>query len=374
MIAAHGGLRRTSAVLAAVLLTAGCATNGLADLPLPAPGLGSGGYRLTVVFANALNLPERAKVKLGGADIGHVEDMAARDFTAVTTLRISGGVQLPVGTTAELRSATPLGDVFVSIVPPRTAQAGALPLRDGDTIGLDSTTAAATVESVLSSAAVLVNGGAVHNLTNIVNGMGKAAGPDGRAFGDLVAKSNRLLGTVNARSAQLDSAMTETTRLAELLEAKNHEVSDILSAAAPATETLADNTAQVTDLVVTLGDISQNLAKFPSIAGTDSSGRSVIADADAIARAFNDVVVDPQTSLASLNRLYAPFIKMTAGTSMAGAAGIDRLVLGSIPDAGFSGDPGLHGPKRADWHKLVGSLKFVLWRLQERVVGRGPQP
>lgn len=374
MMAAQGYRRRALASLSAVLLTTGCATNGLADLPLPAPGLGSGGYRLTVVFANALNLPEHAKVKLGGADIGQVEDMQAHDFTAVTTLRISDDVQLPVGTTAELRSATPLGDVFVSIVPPRPAPAEARPLRDGDNIGLDSTTAAATVESVLSSAAVLVNGGAVHNLTNIVNGTGKAAGRDGRAFGDLVAKSNQLLGTVNARSAQIDSAMAETTRLAELLETKNQEVGDILNAAAPATETLADNTGRVTDLVLTLGDISQHLAKFPSIAGTDSSGRSVISDADAIARAFNDVVVDPQTSLASLNRLYAPFIKMTAGTSMAGAAGIDRLVLGSIPDAGFSGDPGLHGPKRADWHKLVGSLKFVLWRLQERVVGRGPQP
>ncbi|MGV0735573.1 MlaD family protein [Mycobacterium syngnathidarum] len=365
---------RTLAALAAGLLTAGCATNGLADLPLPAPGLGSGGYRLTVVFANALNLPEHAKVKLAGADIGQVEDMVARDFTAVTTLRINDDVRLPAGSTAELRSATPLGDVFVSISPPRPPQPGARPLSDGDTIDLDSTTAAATVESVLSSAAVLVNGGAVHNLTNIVNGMGKAAGHDGRAFGDLVAKSNQLLGTVNARSAQLDSAMSETTRLAELLDAKNQEVGEILRAAAPATETLADNTGRMTDLALTLGDISQNLAKFPSIAGTDTSGRSVIADADAIARAFNDVVVDPQTSLASLNRLYAPFVKMTAGTSMAGAAGIDRLVLGSIPDAGFGGDPGLHGPKRADWHQLVGSLKFVLWRLQERVVGRGPQP
>ncbi|WP_448458663.1 MlaD family protein [Mycobacterium syngnathidarum] len=365
---------RTLAAVAAGLLTAGCATNGLADLPLPAPGLGSGGYRLTVVFANALNLPEHAKVKLAGADIGQVEDMVARDFTAVTTLRINDDVRLPAGSTAELRSATPLGDVFVSISPPRPPQPGARPLSDGDTIDLDSTTAAATVESVLSSAAVLVNGGAVHNLTNIVNGMGKAAGPDGRAFGDLVAKSNQLLGTVNARSAQLDSAMSETTRLAELLDAKNQEVGEILRAAAPATETLADNTGRMTDLALTLGDISQNLAKFPSIAGTDTSGRSVIADADAIARAFNDVVVDPQTSLASLNRLYAPFVKMTAGTSMAGAAGIDRLVLGSIPDAGFGGDPGLHGPKRADWHQLVGSLKFVLWRLQERVVGRGPQP
>ncbi|MFV8049046.1 MlaD family protein [Mycobacterium sp. 48b] len=374
MIAVQRVLSRALVALSAVMLAAGCATSGLADLPLPAPGVGAGGYRLTAVFANALNLPEHAKVKLGGADIGQVEDMVARDFTAVTTLRIRDGVRLPAGSMAELRSATPLGDVFVSIVAPRTAPPGAPTLRDGDRIGLDSTTAAATVESVLSSAAVLVNGGAVHNLTNIVNGMGKAAGPDGRAFGDLVAKSNQLLGTVNARSAQLDSAMVETTRLAELLQNKNQEVSDILDAAAPATETIAGNTGQVTDLVIALGEISQSLAKFPSIGGTDSSGRSLIADADAIARAFNDVVVDPHTSLASLNRLYAPFVKMTAGTSMAGSAGIDRLVLGSIPDAGFSGDPGLHGPKRADWHQLVGSIKFVLWRLQERVVGKGPQP
>lgn len=141
MTAAQAHLRRFLGLLSATLLTAGCATNGLADLPLPAPGLGSGGYRLTVVFANALNLPEHAKVKLGGADIGQVEDMSARDFAAVTTLRISDDVRLPVGSTAELRSATPLGDVFVSIVPPRNGEAGTPSLRDGDIIGLDSTTA-----------------------------------------------------------------------------------------------------------------------------------------------------------------------------------------------------------------------------------------
>ncbi|WP_036461153.1 MlaD family protein [Mycobacterium sp. 141] len=364
--------QRVVVVVSTVLLTAGCSMNGLSDLPLPAPGMGTGGYRLTVLFANVLNLPEHAKVKLAGADIGQVEAMTARDYIAATTLRIDKKIQLPMGSTAELRSATPLGDVFVSIVPPRRAQFGAL-LKDGDTIGLDSTTAAATVESVLSSAAVLVNGGAVHNLANIVNGMGKAAGPDGSAFGDLVGKSNRLLETVNTRSGQIDSAMSETVRLAELLEAKNQEVTDLLQAADPATATLAGSTDQASDLALMLGDIAGALRKFPSVAGTDSSGRSVVADADTVASALNDVVLDPQTSLASLNRLYAPFIKITAGTAMAGTAGIDRLVLGSIPDAGFAGDPGFHGPKRADWHKFVGSIKFALWRLQERVVGRGPQ-
>jgi len=104
--------------VAACLGVSGCATEGLAGLPLPAPGVGSGGYELTAVFGNALNLPANAKVKLAGADIGQVETMVARNYTAVTTLRILDGVQLPQGSTAELRSATPLGDVFVAIKPP----------------------------------------------------------------------------------------------------------------------------------------------------------------------------------------------------------------------------------------------------------------
>lgn len=44
------------------VIVSGCATNGLADLPLPAPGVGSGGYRITAIFSNALNLPDRKSV------------------------------------------------------------------------------------------------------------------------------------------------------------------------------------------------------------------------------------------------------------------------------------------------------------------------
>jgi len=70
-------LRRTTRTLAATAAAAtvlgGCATNGLGSLPLPAPGIGSGGYLITAVFSNALNLPAHAKVKLAGADIGQLE-------------------------------------------------------------------------------------------------------------------------------------------------------------------------------------------------------------------------------------------------------------------------------------------------------------
>jgi virulence factor Mce-like protein len=358
--------------VAAAVLSSGCATNGLGTLPLPAPGLGSGGYTLTAVFSNALNLPMKAKVKLAGADVGQVESIVARNYTAVTALRIADGVQLPRDSTAELRSATPLGDVFVALQPPTAADPNAPLLKDGDTIGLGCTAAAATVESVLSSAAILVNGGAVRNFTNIINGFGKATGDQGQAFGELIRKSSQLLGTLDSRSDQISAALSELSRLADQLDAKDQTITDLMAAASPATKTLAANTAQLSDLTVQVGDTSRLLARFPSIGGTDTSGRSMIGDLNTIAGAANDVAVSPDTSWLALNRMLPPLVKTTAGSSVSVRVGVDRLILGSIPDIGFPGDVGLHGPHHYNWNQLIGSLKYTLWRLQERVVGRGP--
>jgi virulence factor Mce-like protein len=354
------------------LIVSGCATNGLASLPLPAPGVGSGGYMLTAVFSNALNLPANAQVKLAGADVGQLESMVARNYTAVATLRIMDGVRLPKGSTAELRSATPLGDVFVALKPPRDAAPNAPLLVNGDTLGLDSTTAAATVESVLSSAAILVNGGAVRNFTNIINGIGKATGDQGQAFGDLIGKTNGILTTLDSRSDQISTALDQTAKLAQQLDEKNQTINEVMAAAGPATETLAVHTTQVADLVQLLGDTTEQLQKFPSIAGTDTSGRSVIADLNTIAGTGNDVALAPDATLFALNRLIPPLIKATPSNALSTRVGLDRLVLGSIPDIGFAGDIGLHGPKRYNWHQLVGTLKYTLFRLQQRIVGQGP--
>ncbi|OSC22544.1 mammalian cell entry protein [Mycobacterium vulneris] len=366
------GARGMLTVVAAVMVTAGCATNGLASLPLPAPGLGSGGYSLNAVFSNALNLPMNAKVKLAGADVGQLESMVARNYTAVTRLRIRDGVQLPRGSTAELRTASPLGDVFVALKPPADDPADTPLLRNGDTIGLDSTAAAATVESVLSSAAILVNGGAVRNFTKIINGFGKATGDQGQAFGDMIRKSNELLGTLDARSDQISRALTQLSHLADQLDAKNQTIRDLMATARPATSALADNTGQLSNLAVQVGDTSRLLARFPSIGGTDTSGRSMIRDLNTIAGAANDVAMNPDTSWMSINRLIPALVKSTAGNSISVNVGVDKIMLGSLPDIGFPGDIGLHGPHHYNVNLLVGTLKYTLWRLQERIVGRGP--
>jgi virulence factor Mce-like protein len=370
-----GKARRFSVAMAlslTIALTSSCSTNGVADLPLPAPGVGSGGYTITAIFANALNVPAEAKVKLAGADIGQMESMVARNYTAVTTLRIMDGVRLPQGSTAELRSATPLGDVFISVRPPADTGPNAPLLKDGDTIGLESTTAAATVESVLSSAAILVNGGAVRNFTSIVNGLGRATGNQGEAFGSLIEKTNTLLDRMNARTDEISTAMDQTSKLAEVINDKNDTLAEVLDNAAPATDVLAENATAVADLVNAVGATTTELAKFPSIAGTDTSGRSVIKDANSVANSFNDVVLTPDATLFALNRLMPHLIKATPSGAVSIRTSIDRLVWGSRPDIGYPGDLGLHGPKWNNFQQIVGSFKYVLWRLQERIVGKGP--
>jgi len=262
--------------------------------------------------------------------------------------------------------------VFVSINPPTPPKAGAPLLKGGDTIGLDSTAAAATVEAVLSSAAIAVNGGTIRNLTNLLNGAGKATGDQGEAFGNLINLSDEVLGKLNARSGDIETALTETSALADRLDEKNPAMTEILEAIGPATDVLAANTDQITDVVMQLGATTRQLGRFPSIAGTDDSGRSIIRDMNSLSRAWNDVAQSPDTSLAALNRLMPVLVKSTSGTSIPLTVSIDRLVLGSIPDIGFKGDPAFHGPKRGDWAMMAGSVKYVLWRLQERVVGQGP--
>jgi hypothetical protein len=84
------------------------------------------------------------------------------------------------------------------------------------------------------------------------------------------------------------------------------------------------------------------------------------------------VVLDPNTSLAAVNRLMPPVIKSASGNSISLKGSIDRLVLGHIPDIGFPGDAGFHGPKWSTYNQLIGSFKYTLFRLQERIVGRGP--
>lgn len=117
------------AVSATAVVASGCGAT-VESLPLPKPGAGGETYTVHAAFDNALNLPDQAKVKIGGSDVGVVTKITTKDFKANVDLAIRKDIELPQGSTAELRQATPLGDVFVAVSIPKAVPGGEL-IKDG---------------------------------------------------------------------------------------------------------------------------------------------------------------------------------------------------------------------------------------------------
>ncbi|QEN15477.1 MlaD family protein [Mycolicibacterium sp. ELW1] len=155
----------------AIGLTAACS---LDPTRLPVPGAYSPrhSYDINIEFASVLNLPARAKVDSGGVQIGVLDSVRLEGTTAVTTVEIAGDTKLPVATRAELRQATPLGDIYIALLPPED-KSGPI-LRDGDTIPLGNTSPADNVEDLLRSMSNLVAGGAIGTLQTTVVNVNKA--------------------------------------------------------------------------------------------------------------------------------------------------------------------------------------------------------
>lgn len=345
---------------------------GLDQIPLPAPSAGTRTYPITATFADALNLPAKAKVRLSGADVGEVESMTARNYTAVVTMRIASDIQIPLGTRAELRSATPLGDIFVSLTPPAKPTAGGPVLHSGDDISLGSTASAASVEEVLTTASLLVNGGAIRNLTNVVNGMGRAVGGKGEDLGRFLDASTRLVQSLSDRSTAIKRALSRTGDLSATLSARQQSINEAIAAAHPALGTLADNTDHIVDLVARVNRITLQLAKFPSIRGVPS--RSMMADLNRLSAELSDASVAPGASLATFNLVFGPFLKLTDSTSAHVDIDLADMALGSLPDLHHPGDPGSHGPTREDFRNMVGSITYELVQLRNKFWGPPAAP
>ncbi|ORW94446.1 mammalian cell entry protein [Mycobacterium sp. IEC1808] len=202
--------RRSMRVLVALLtigLTAACS---LDPTRLPVPGAYSpeDSYRVKIQFSSVLNLPARAKVDFGGIQIGVLDHVQLDGTTAVAYVDIAGDSRLPANTRAELRQATPLGDIYIALLPPedragdRSGDRSVAPLRDGDTIPLRNTAPADNVEDVLRSVSNLVAGGAIGTLQSTVVNLNHAFPQDPA---ELTRAQQTVAGVLNDLAANQDT-------------------------------------------------------------------------------------------------------------------------------------------------------------------------
>jgi phospholipid/cholesterol/gamma-HCH transport system substrate-binding protein len=276
-----GITRRLAGVATLTALLGGC---GFSLQAMPKIGGQHGAsYPIYAKFENVLNLPSEAQVRDGSAVIGSVTSISTHDFLADLTLAIRKGIRLPVGTTAQVRFDSPLGDEYVLLTPPNKPN-GPWLQRD-TTIGVASTSAAPSVEDTLTALGAVLNGGGINQLETIVSQLNDAFGGNQGQIKDLLGQLTVVLRSLSNHTDDIDDAIAAVGNLAAALNQGRDTITTGIDTIAPAVSVLAKENGDLHSLLTQLSRLSR-----VTDAVINKSGQASINDAHDLVPVINQLV------------------------------------------------------------------------------------
>lgn len=241
------------AAAAAVLSSCGISLQSLPKIG----GISGPTYGLTATFANVVNLPTNAEVRVGAFSVGSVSSIKLVDFKAVVGMRIKDGTRLPAGTTAAIQFDTPLGEDFVLLQPPSgTATAAATYLGNGSSIPEADTQTAPSVEDTFGALGALLNGGGINQLQTIISQTNLAFAGNQQQIRSLIGYLNSTVGTLAADTPAIDRALQAIATLTQTLDNGRSTIQQGIATLGPAAQVLAGETGDLDQLFVNLNALS----------------------------------------------------------------------------------------------------------------------
>ncbi|WP_310529093.1 MCE family protein [Nocardioides sp.] len=206
-------LKALIGMLAVALLLTGCDFD-VYKLPLPGgPDAGDNPMRITVQFADVLDLVPKSTVKVNDVSVGTVRDVVLKGYTAEVTLEIRNDVELPDNALAEIRQTSLLGEKFVSLKAPPT-DVSSNQLESGDKIPLERSGRNPEVEEVLGALSLLLNGGGVAQLKTITQELNLALEGREGAARSVLQQIGSFMGQLDENKAAIVTAIEKLNRLA----------------------------------------------------------------------------------------------------------------------------------------------------------------
>lgn len=265
-------LRRTLMAAAAPLAAAVLSSCGISLQSLPKIGGVSGPtYRVSATFANVVNLPANAQVRVGAFSVGYVSSIHLQNFQAVVDMRIKDSTKLVDGTTASIRFDTPLGEDFVLLQPPTgTATVAANYLKDGSSIPESQTETAPSVEDTFGALGALLNGGGINQLQTIISQTNLALAGNQQQIRNLIEDLNSTVSSLASNTPSIDRALQAMAQLTKTLNAGSGSIQQGIAALGPAASVLAGETNDINGLFDNLNTLSNTADSIinASAAGT----------------------------------------------------------------------------------------------------------
>ncbi|CRK59552.1 MCE-family lipoprotein LprK (MCE-family lipoprotein Mce1e) [Alloactinosynnema sp. L-07] len=236
------------------MVTTGCGSGGLYDVPLPGGAdLGDRPYRVTAHFADVLDLVPQAAVKVNDVAVGRVDriTLAEDNTTAVVDLLVNGDVRLPGNAAADLRQSSLLGEKYISLRAPAQGQGS---LDDGAVIPRERTNRNPEIEEVLGALSLLLNGGGVGQVADIVGEVNAAMSGNEDEIRAFLSNVDTVVTELDGQKGNITRAIDSLNRLSGTLAAQTDQITGALDHLAPGLKVVADQRDQ---LVTMLGALDQ---------------------------------------------------------------------------------------------------------------------
>ncbi|CAN5492368.1 MCE family protein [soil metagenome] len=252
--------RRSAALLftMAVLIVAlsGCGWRGLNSLPLP--GTQGGGPNSFVVQAqmpDVSNIQENSRVRVNDVNVGTVTKIERQGWHALLTMRIDGAVNLPANVTATIGQTSLFGSLHVELAAPKDiAPQGRLVA--GSLIPLANAGAYPSTEQTLAAVSLLLNGGGVGRVQDIVETFSTAFRGREQDLRSLIDQLDKFFTNINEQTADIIDATDSLNRLVGKFADDKPVLDRALTTIPDALVVLSDERGHLADAVTKLGQFS----------------------------------------------------------------------------------------------------------------------
>nr|WP_156656321.1 MCE family protein [Mycobacterium sp. 852002-51152_SCH6134967] len=261
--------RGAAAALCVAVTATACGFEGVNSLPLPgAVASGPDHAIYHVQFTNIGTLESNSPVMIDDVVVGSVGTLDVHDWVADVEVRVRPDVVVPGNAVATIGQTSLLGSMHVALDPPP----GQLPtgrLAPGATLAVDRSSTYPSTEQTLSSLSVVLNGGGLGQLGDVVHGAATALSGREGDVRDLITRLDTFVGTVDAQRDRFNSSITELDRFTATLAAQEDDITQALHTVPPAMDVLLQERDQLITAMRKLGEFSDTATDVVNTAGDD---------------------------------------------------------------------------------------------------------
>jgi len=237
----------------AVTFLSGCGWQGLNSLPLPGTrGSGPDAFTVQAQMPDVVNIQPNSRVRVDDVNVGTVTNVERQGWHALVTMRIDGGVSLPGNSTAKIGQTSLLGSTHVELAPPASVQPEGK-LDDGSVIPLSSASAYPTSEQTLAAISMLLNGGGVGQLQDVIQAFSTALRGREKDLRSLIEQLDIFVGHIDDQTGDIISAGESLDRVVGTFADQKDVVDRAIKTIPDALAVLRDERTQLAEAIAQLG-------------------------------------------------------------------------------------------------------------------------